>query len=169
MAAKSASANFPTDRWDEALKTAASAFNITNFYPEQVEALYKYFSGQDVYVNLPTLFGKSLIFQAIPLIWDTLKRRPKGTSIIVVISPLKSLMTEQVSYLNSLGTRACCITDECKETVIEDVIQGSYSHVYGSPECLLATKTWRGVFTSKTFLANLIGVAVDEAHCIHEW
>ena len=43
MAAKSASANFPTDRWDEALKTAASAFNITNFYPEQVEALYKYF------------------------------------------------------------------------------------------------------------------------------
>ena len=148
---------------------AASAFNITNFYPEQVEALYKYFSGQDVYVNLPTSFGKSLIFQVVHLIWDTLKRRPKGTSIIVVISPLKSLMTEQVSYLNSLGIRACCITDECKESVIEDVIQGSYSHVYGSPECLLATKTWRGAFTSKTFLANLIGVAVDEPHCIHEW
>ena len=60
MAAKSASATFPTDRWDEALKTAASAFNITNLYPEPVEALYKYFSGQDVYVNLPTSFGKSL-------------------------------------------------------------------------------------------------------------
>ena len=32
-----------------------------------------------------------------------------------------------------------------------------------------ATKNWRGIFASKTFLENLVGVAVDEAHCIHQW
>jgi superfamily II DNA helicase RecQ len=88
---------------------------------------------------------------------------------MVVISPLTSLMEEQVSYLNSLGIRTVCITDESKDKLIQDVMQGRYSHVYASPECLIATKNWRGIFASQTFLENLVGVAVDEAHCIHQW
>jgi superfamily II DNA helicase RecQ len=157
------------DCWTIALKTVCSTFNVPELYPEQVEALEKYFSGEHVYVNLPTSFGKSLIFQAVPLIFDAVRFRRKGSSIMVVISPLTSLMEEQISYLNSLGIRAVCITDESKDKLIQDVMQGRYSHVYASPECLLATKKWRGIFASKTFLENLVGVAVDEAHCIHQW
>ena len=88
---------------------------------------------------------------------------------MAVISPLKSLIEEQVSFLNSIDMRAVGITDESKDNEIQGVIQGRYSHVYASPECLLSTNTWRGIFTSKTFLENLVGVAVDEAHCIHQW
>ena len=89
--------------------------------------------------------------------------------MIVIISPLKSLMEEQVAYLNSLGIAAVCITDEANDHAMQDVIQGKYSHIYASPECILATTKWRCIFASKLFLENLSGVAIDEAHCISQW
>ena len=98
----------------------------------------------------------------------SLNGRPKGTSIIVIILPLKSLMEDQSAYLNSLGISAICITDEVNHA-IQDVIEGKYSHVYASLECLLAMCMWRGLFVSKVFLENLVGVASDEAHCISQW
>lgn len=160
---------FPSDRWNNALESVCSAFNIKELYPEQQEALEHFFSGQHVYVNLPTAFGKSLVYQAVPIMYDALNLRSKGIGIIVIISPLKSLMEEQSAYLNSLGISAICITDDVNDSAIEDVIRGKYSHIYASPECLLALPTWRGVFSSKVFLENLVGVAIDEAHCISQW
>ena len=154
---------------ETALRTVCSKFNVKEFYPEQSEALKAHLPGQHVYVNLPTSFGKSLIFQALPLIYDIVRLRPEGTSIIVVISPLKSLMEEQVSFLQNLRIPAVCITDDSKDNVIEDVMQGTYSHVYASPECLLSTSKWREIFASKVFLENLVVIAVDEAHCFHQW
>ena len=105
---------------------------------------------------------------------DLLNLRPKGTGIIVIISPLNSLMADQSAYLNSLGISAICITDEVNDRAIQDVIEGKYSHMYASPECLLVTSTWRGLFVSKVFLEVslyifLVGVAIDEAHCISQW
>ena len=160
---------FPSDRWIAALGSVCSTFNIKYLYPEQKEALENFFSRK--HVNLPTAFGKSVIYQAVPNISDALRFRPKGSSIIVVISPLKSLMVEQVAYLKSIGLPAICVADEATDNtrVIEDVIQGRYSHVYASPECLLPTGVWRGIFASRMFLENLVGVAVDEAHCISQW
>jgi superfamily II DNA helicase RecQ len=78
-------------------------------------------------------------------------------------------MEEQVSFLKKLGIPAVCITDKSKDNVIEAVMQGRYSHVYASPECLLSTNKCRGIFAYKVFVENLVGVAVDEAHCIHQW
>ena len=161
--------SFPVDRWNNALESVCLTFNFKELYPEQKEALEQYFLGRHVYVNLPTAFGKSLIYQAVPIMHDSLNGRPKGTSIIVIISPLKSLMEDQSAYQNSLGISAICITDEVNDHAIQDVIEGKYSHVYTSPECLLATSTWRGLFVSKVFLENLVGVAIDEAHCISQW
>ena len=59
--------------WNNALKTVCNRFNVPELYPEQVKALENYFSGHHVYVNLPTSFGKSLIFQAVPLIFDAVR------------------------------------------------------------------------------------------------
>ena len=63
--------DIPAHCWDDALHVACSTFNMKEFYLEELEALqaYLYFSGKHVYVNLPTSFGKSLIFQAVPLIY----------------------------------------------------------------------------------------------------
>ncbi|XP_028403969.1 ATP-dependent DNA helicase hus2/rqh1-like [Dendronephthya gigantea] len=169
MASSKHSYDIDVHRWETALRTVCSTFNLKELYAEQIEALHAYFSGQHVYVNLPTSFGKSLVFQAVPLIADVIKPKDNGTSILVVISPLKSLMEEQVAYLTNLGIPAVCITDDSKDKVIETVMQGRYSHVYASPECLLSTSKWRAIFSSKLFVKNLVGVAVDEAHCIAQW
>ena len=61
----------------------------------------------------PTGSGKSLIFQSAPIFFDIV--RPKSAkSIVLVISPLVSLMLDQVRFLKSLGISAEIIGDECK-------------------------------------------------------
>ena len=65
---------FPSDRWIAALGSVCSTFNIKYLYPEQKEALENFFSRK--HVNLPTAFGKSVIYQAVPNISDALRFRP---------------------------------------------------------------------------------------------
>ena len=159
-----------TSAWREALLLAKNQFHIDEFLPEQEEAIKAFLEGRDLFVNLPTGYGKSLIFQTIPIVADALKGNPRGmTSIIVVISPLKSLMHDQVEYLCNLGIPAIAIVDDNDPEIIQQVIDGYYLVVYCSPECVLSTSTWRGIFGASTFREKLIGVAIDEAHCITQW
>ncbi len=60
------------------------------------ESIKEPFKNQDIFVNLTTGYGKSLIFQCLPFVADVLRSKPRGTSVIVVISPLRSLMNDQV-------------------------------------------------------------------------
>ncbi len=106
--------SFPNDRWNDALASVCSVFTIKDLYSEQKEALENFLAGKHVYVNLPTAFGKSLIYQAIPVMDDSLKLRTEHSGIIVVILPLKSLMIELVAFLNSIGLPSVSLTDvEC--------------------------------------------------------
>ena len=98
--------------WEEALQNVVNVFGIPSLYDEQKDVLSKFFSKQDVFVNLRTSYGKSLIYQATPIMADVLLRGGKGTSIISVISPLKALMEDQLNYLNSLNISAVRVTDE---------------------------------------------------------
>ena len=56
----------------------------------------------DVFVNLPTRFGKSVVFQALPIVYFCLDPTHEK-NIVLVVSPLINLMKDQVSRLNSLG------------------------------------------------------------------
>ena len=69
-----------------------------NLLPEQKTAIINFVCGHDVFVCLPTGFGKSLIYFSLPLIYDTLYSRNKS-SIIIVVSPLNALMDDQVRFL----------------------------------------------------------------------
>ena len=55
-----------------------------------------------------------------------------------IVSPLKALMEDQVQYLSSLQLKAIALTEESNEDVTQRVMNGEYSHVYGSPESFLA-------------------------------
>ena len=149
--------------FNAALDQVCAKFGIREIREEQRKAIEMFFEGKDVFVSLPTGYGKSFIFQAIPVIASLLWKKP---CTVFIVSPLKALMEDQVLYLNSLGFKAVALNEEADDGVIERVMNGEYSHVYGSPESFLAQDKWRGVFTSNTFKEHLVGVAVDEAHCI---
>jgi len=74
--------------WQKAFKSMGEQFEIDNLLPEQENSLRKFLGGQNIFVNLPTGYGKSLIFQCLPIAADALFEKPRGSSVLVVISPL---------------------------------------------------------------------------------
>ena len=89
--------------------------------------------------------------------------------MIVVISPLRSLMNDQVEYLQSIGISAIAISDDENPDIVQRVMNGTFNVIYGSPECLLSVSIWRSIFQCQTFTEMLVGVDIDEAHCIVQW
>ena len=67
-----------------------------NILPQQQQALSFVLSGRDTVVNLPTGFGKSLVYELTPLCFDLKRRQPLWSSRVVIVSPLISLMESQV-------------------------------------------------------------------------
>ena len=69
---------------------------------EQLEAIRHIYDGKDVFLWLPTGFGKSICYETLPFVFDYKLERVSGTtssSIVLVVSPLVSLMADQVSSL----------------------------------------------------------------------
>lgn len=157
------------DQWKLAFEAVKEQFELSDILPEQRESIKAFFDGKDVFVNLPTGYGKSLIFQSLPIVADIVKSKPRGSSVVVVVSPLRSLMEDQVLYLNNMGIPAIAITNVEDPETIQQVLNGNFIVVFGSPECLLSTHTWRGIFKCQGFTEMLIGVAIDKAHCITQW
>lgn len=73
---------------------AAASLGYSQLKPQQLEAMVKFVGGKDVFVVLPTGFGKSLIYACIPLAFDILLATNK--SMVVVITPLTAIMKDQV-------------------------------------------------------------------------
>ena len=73
------------ERWKRAFKavTIARHFNIENLLEEQQKSLREFLEGHDIFINLPTGFGRSLIFQCLPIAADALFARPRGSSVVV--------------------------------------------------------------------------------------
>ncbi|MFP6768845.1 MAG: DNA helicase RecQ, partial [Planctomycetaceae bacterium] len=129
------------------------------FLPLQEEAMQCVLDGRDSVVVLPTGGGKSLCFQAPALI------RP---GIGLVVSPLISLMKDQVDGLNAAGVSAACLNSGMesheRRRVFEALRAGELKLLYVAPERLVQ----QGLLDTLVE-ANVSLVAVDEAHCISQW
>ena len=94
-------AAFLEQEFQNALKMACSFFLHDGLYDklheEQVMALRQFFSGKDIFFSAPTGFGKSIIYQLIPVTADIIV---VGTSVVIVITSLKALVKDKVKYLN---------------------------------------------------------------------
>ena len=88
---------------------------------------------------------------------------------MIVVSPLVSLVKDQVSLLLSLGISATSLNNEASEADKRKVESGQYSIVYGSPESWLGDTRWRKMLTGETYKNSVRVVAVDEAHVICHW
>ena len=162
-------------KWDEeefheGICMVCSYFSVEGLRREQITVLRNFFQGKNVYFSAPTGFGKSLIFQAIPFVVDHLLENQAGTSIIFVISPLQSLMFDQVKYLKeTAGLNTVAIRKDQKEEVLREIEEGVHNLIYASPESMLSVELWRNILSSEMFQENCVGVVVDEAHCISQW
>ncbi len=144
---------------DNAHDILERVFGFREFRPHQEEIIRDLALGRDVFVLMPTGGGKSLCYQVPALL------RP-GTA--VVVSPLISLMKDQVDALTANGVSAACYNsslsgDEARQ-VLARLHAGDIDLLYVSPERLSAP----------SFLARLDDIdialfAVDEAHCVSQW
>lgn len=147
------------DELSEASRALQRHFGFGVFRPAQTPVVASVLRGDDTLAVLPTGGGKSICFQ-VPAV--TLG----GTTLVV--SPLISLMQDQVAAASSRGIAACHLAGELPRTrledVVEDVVHRRLTLLYVSPERLPSlSHRLSGTGTAITRLA------VDEAHCISEW
>ncbi len=93
-----------------------------------------------------------------------------GTSTVLVITPLNSLMKDQVAQIKkNFGISAATIVEGEDEDVLQGIEEGVYSIVYATPESFLAKKRCRTLASSDTFREDCVVVVVDGAHFLVQW
>jgi len=141
------------------VETLKKYFGYASFREGQEHIVNTILSGRDALAIMPTGAGKSICYQLPALMLP---------GITIVISPLISLMQDQVKALNAAGIRAAYINSSLTETQITKALnyaaQGVYKIVYVAPERL---ETWE--FRQFVTKAEISMVTVDEAHCISQW
>ena len=147
---------------DELLDVLGRFWGYSSFRPLQREAMEAILARRDSVVVLPTGGGKSLCFQAPALV------RP---GLAVVVSPLISLMKDQVDTLVGNGVAAACFNSSLpadeRASVLQGMREGRYRLLYVSPERLAGEGS--DSFVSLLARCDVSFVAVDEAHCISQW
>ena len=140
----------------EALK---AVFGYDSFRPGQEAVINAILEGRDILAVMPTGAGKSLCYQVPAMLLS---------GITLVISPLISLMQDQVKSLNEAGVNAAFINSLLSEKELNDTFKnaykGHYKIIYVAPERLMSEG-----FISFAKSVEISMVTVDEAHCISQW
>jgi ATP-dependent DNA helicase RecQ len=140
-------------------KILQDVFGYQQFRTGQEEVVTAAIEGHDSLVIMPTGGGKSLCYQIPALVLE---------GLTLVISPLISLMKDQVDQLKADGVAAECLnstqTREQQITILNRMHAGGLKLIYVSPE-----RVMMGDFSERLHGVNLSMIAVDEAHCISQW
>ncbi|AQS60428.1 DNA helicase RecQ [Desulforamulus ferrireducens] len=144
---------------EKARRVLKEFYGYTSFRSGQEKIIQNILAGRDTLGIMPTGGGKSLCFQIPALLFS---------GLTLVVSPLISLMKDQVDALNNLGVKATYINSSLDYREITDRLraarQGQYRLIYIAPERLESPR-FRETLTSLT----VSQLAVDEAHCISQW
>ena len=152
-----------------AIEAACNELGFDRLKPQQFEAIAQFVEGKDVFVALPTGFGKSVIFGVLPTTFDKLFGRV-GKSIAVVVTPLAALMKEFRDKFIPRGISAEFLGELQEDpSAVTRVVEGHHQLVFCSPENLLDNPSLTNMFSSNIYQENMIALIVDEAHCIDKW
>ena len=143
---------------EEVLK---SAFGYDSFRLLQKDIISNVLAGKDTLAIMPTGGGKSLCYQIPALIFE---------GLTVVVSPLISLMQDQVASLNAAGINAVFLNStvewEDYKDSMNSIRRGETKIVYVAPETLVTPKINDLLHDSRVTVSC---ITIDEAHCVSEW
>ena len=142
-----------------AVKVLKDVFGYDNFRDGQQQIIEQVLNGRDALVLMPTGGGKSLCYQVPALLLP---------GLTVVVSPLISLMKDQVDALTASGVAATYINSSIPREQLVNIYRqlqdGKFKLLYVAPERLMQLE-----FIDRLHTLNLSLIAVDEAHCVSHW
>jgi ATP-dependent DNA helicase RecQ len=134
-------------------------YGYSEFRVAQEQIVESILKGKDTLAIMPTGAGKSICFQIPALLME---------GITIVISPLISLMKDQVDYLREIGIEAAYINSSLDNLELQETLfyarSGKYKLIYIAPERLESES-----FCNLLKELNIPLIAVDEAHCVSQW
>ncbi|WP_338627256.1 DNA helicase RecQ [Clostridium baratii] len=134
-------------------------YGYDSFREGQLEIINKILNKIDSFILMPTGGGKSICYQIPSIIFE---------GITLVISPLISLMKDQVDSLKESGINGIYINSSLKSEEIKEILKdaslGLYKIIYISPE-RLESNYFKNIIKD----LNICHIAIDEAHCVSEW
>ena len=150
--------------WDKVYCINKQYFGYGHFRPGQRSAIHATCTGQDAFIIMPTGGGKSLCYQ-VPALCDN--------KVSIVVSPLVSLIQDQVTALVNCGVNALAFTgsmetDEyCK--VLSELRNGAVRLLYVTPEKIAQSRMFIDELTKLYRMNKLDRFVIDEAHCVSQW
>lgn len=152
--------------WDQEVEHLLhESFGLQDFRPLQREIINAVLQGRDVLCLLPSGGGKSLCYQLPAL---------TGKGVTLVVSPLLSLIHDQVLGLEALGIKALALTSMTPKEQITRMYQQMENDsdvrlVYATPERIVGAKRFMGKLEKLYKAGRLDRIAIDEAHCCSQW
>jgi bloom syndrome protein len=155
----------------EVRKVLKDRFHLRGFRPNQLEAIDATLAGKDTFILMPTGGGKSLCYQLPSIVAGG-----RTTGVTIVISPLLSLMEDQVSHLRKLKVKAFMVNGET-EAQEKSWIMGQLSNaggeglevLYITPEMLSKSQALIRALENLHRRNRLARLVIDEAHCVSQW
>ena len=166
------------------LQDVISATNFPTIYlkPKQIQVFESILNHSDVIAVLPTGYGKSCLFQLLP----GFLQQSNEQGIVIVLSPLNSIIIDQLNTLKKLNIKAGILKDTSNsesstpslfsslyseadiKNVSDDVKNGCVEVLFSHPEALLSD-TGKAILKCETYQKKVAAVVIDEAHCIENW
>ncbi|VUC34466.1 unnamed protein product [Clonostachys rosea] len=153
-------------------KMLKDRFRMKGFRQNQLEAINATLAGDDAFVLMPTGGGKSLCYQ-LPAVVKSGKTR----GVTIVISPLLSLMQDQVDHMKALGIQAVAFNSECSAQYKRQIM-GAFNErtpehfvelLYVTPEMVSKSPQFSDALETLYRKNKFARLVIDEAHCVSQW
>ncbi|OLN88756.1 ATP-dependent helicase SGS1 [Colletotrichum chlorophyti] len=159
--------------WSADVKRALKdRFRMRGFRPNQLEAINATLAGKDAFVLMPTGGGKSLCYQ-LPAIVSSGKTK----GVTIVVSPLLSLMQDQVDHMSALNIQAFSLNGDTNAQKRSSIFSSFKERspelyiqlLYVTPEMLNNSQNFLRALTNLYSGKRLARIVIDEAHCVSQW
>ena len=137
---------------------------------EQISSMEAIYNRRDVFMWLPTGYGKSICYQALPFIMNY--KHGQEYSLVIVVSPLIALMIDQVTSLRRKNIKCSIITSsaDCtnRDLQAREINLQTDSLLFCTPEALVHSR-WRQLIDCEEVSQRIVCYVIDEAHCVSKW